>query len=66
MNFLALEFKKWNYVHMFLFQIAPNVILTDEEIEYRQKMEFQAFCDEENNFLRELGLIKDEEPLPET
>ena len=48
------------------FQIAPNVLLTDEEIEYRQKQEFQAFCDEENKFLRELGIITDDEPLPET
>lgn len=48
------------------FQIAPNVMLTDEEIEYCQKMEFQAFCDEENAFLRELGLIKDDDLLPET
>ena len=49
-----------------LLQIAPNVVLTDEEIEYRQKTEFQAFCEEENAFLRELGLIKDEElPIPE-
>ncbi|KAL4236475.1 WD repeat-containing protein 63 [Mactra antiquata] len=46
--------------------IAPNVVLTDEEIEYRQKMEFQAFQEAENNFLRELGILKDEEPLPET
>lgn len=46
--------------------IAPNVLLTDEEIEYRQKQEFQAFCDEENKFLRELGIITDDEPLPET
>ena len=48
-------------------QIAPNVILTDEEIEYRQKQEFGVFCDEETAFLRELGIIKDDdEPLPET
>lgn len=47
-------------------QIAPNVVLTDEEIEYRQKNEYLAFQDAENNFLRELGILKDDEPLPET
>ena len=55
-----------NTIPNLLLQIAPNVVLTDEEIEYRQKTEFQAFCEEENAFLRELGLIKDEElPIPE-
>ena len=48
------------------FQIAPNVQLTDEEVLYRQKMEYQAYLDEESNFLRELGLKDEtEEPLPE-
>ena len=43
------------------------MILTDDEIEYRQKQEFQAFTDEETAFLRELGILKEEEePLPET
>ncbi|XP_052776408.1 dynein axonemal intermediate chain 3-like isoform X2 [Mya arenaria] len=46
--------------------IAPNVVLTDEEIEYRQKNEYQLYMEQENNFLRELGIIKDDEPLPET
>ena len=47
-------------------QIAPNVQLTEEEINYRQKMEYQAYIDEESNFLRELGLKEEvEEPLPE-
>lgn len=47
--------------------IAPNVVLTDEEIEYRMKQEYQAYLDEEAAFLRELGLLKEEdEPLPET
>jgi hypothetical protein len=50
-----------------LFQIAPNVVLTDEEIVYRMKQEYIAFIEEENAFLRELGLkAEDEEPLPET
>ena len=50
-----------------ILQIAPNVILTDEEIEYRMKQEYQAYLDEESAFLRELGLLKEEdEPLPET
>lgn len=47
--------------------IAPNVILTDEEIEYRMKQEYHQFKEEEQAFLRELGLLKeDEEPLPAT
>ncbi|XP_045159985.2 dynein axonemal intermediate chain 3-like isoform X2 [Mercenaria mercenaria] len=46
--------------------IAPNVILTDEEIEYRQKMEYQAYVEVETNFLRELGILKEDDPLPET
>lgn len=42
-------------------------MLTDEEIEYRMKQEYQAYLDEEAAFLRELGLLKEEdEPLPET
>lgn len=48
------------------FQIAPNVVLTDEEIEMKQKQEYHAYQNEEYSFLRELGLLKeDEEPLPE-
>lgn len=47
--------------------IAPNVQLTDEEIEYRMKQEYHQFKEEETAFLRELGLLKEEEePLPET
>lgn len=47
--------------------IAPNVQLTDEEVEYRMKMEYNQFKEEEQSFLRELGLLKEEdEPLPET
>ncbi|KAK6180530.1 hypothetical protein SNE40_012670 [Patella caerulea] len=45
--------------------IAPNVVLTDEEIEIKQKIEYQAYLDEESSFLRELGLKDDSEPLPE-
>ncbi|ESP02449.1 hypothetical protein LOTGIDRAFT_199692 [Lottia gigantea] len=46
--------------------IAPNVVLTDEEIEIKQKIEYQNYLDEEASFLRELGLLKEEaEPLPE-
>lgn len=47
--------------------IAPNVQLTDEELEIRMKMEYKEYLDEEDKFLRELGL-KDEadEPLPST
>lgn len=46
--------------------IAPNVQLTDEEIEYRMKQEYAAYLDQESAFLRELGLKDDDEPLPET
>ncbi|CAC5422765.1 WD repeat-containing protein 63 [Mytilus coruscus] len=47
--------------------IAPNVVLTDEEVEYRMKQEYHQFKEEEQSFLRELGLLKEEdEPLPET
>ncbi|KAH3693237.1 hypothetical protein DPMN_192641 [Dreissena polymorpha] len=46
--------------------IAPNVLLTDEEIEYRLKLEYQAYMEAEGNFLRELGITKEEEPLPQT
>ena len=49
-----------------LLQIAPQVVLTDEEIEYRQKLEYQQYLDEEATFLRELGLKEEiEEPLPD-
>lgn len=41
--------------------IAPNVVLTDEEIEQKQKQEYQAYLKEEYNFLRELGIVKEEE-----
>ncbi|KAH3693259.1 hypothetical protein DPMN_192663 [Dreissena polymorpha] len=46
--------------------IAPNVLLTDEEIEYRLKLEYQTYMEAEGNFLRELGITKEEEPLPQT
>lgn len=46
--------------------IAPNVTLTDEEIEMKMKMEYKIYCDEEYSFLRELGIVKEEEEaLPE-
>ncbi|KAH3693258.1 hypothetical protein DPMN_192662 [Dreissena polymorpha] len=47
-------------------QIAPNVLLTDEGIEYRLKLEYQAYVEAEGNFLRELGITKEDEPLPQT
>ena len=47
-------------------QIAPNVVLTDDEILYRMKQEYAQFQEEESHFLRELGLKEEvEEPLPE-
>ena len=42
-----------------MFQIAPQVQLTDEEIEYRMKQEYQTYLEEEDKFLRELGLKED-------
>ncbi|XP_074640912.1 dynein axonemal intermediate chain 3-like [Tubulanus polymorphus] len=46
--------------------IAPNVVLTEEEILYKMKQEYQAYLDDESSFLRELGLKDDiDEPLPE-
>lgn len=44
-------------------QIAPQVILTDDEIEYRMRMEYQAYLEEETAFLRQLGLL-DELSIP--
>ena len=42
------------------------MVLTDEEIEYRMKMEYKAYEDEELQFLRDLGLKEEvEEPLPQ-
>ncbi|KAH3693250.1 hypothetical protein DPMN_192654 [Dreissena polymorpha] len=46
--------------------IAPNVLLTDEGIEYRLKLKYQANVEAERNFLRELGITKEDEPLPQT
>jgi hypothetical protein len=47
-------------------QIAPNVQLTDEEIEIRMKMEYHQYLEEENAMLRHLGLKDDvDEPLPQ-
>jgi WD40 repeat protein len=43
--------------------IAPQVVLSDEEIEHRMKLEYQAYLEEELIFMRELGLLK-EESLP--
>ena len=55
------------YLLIFFLQIAPNVVLSEEEIEYRLKQEYQQYVDEETSFLRELGILKEEdEPLPET
>lgn len=45
--------------------IAPNVSLTEEEIEQRQKMEFAAYLEEEAHFLRDLGLLKEGETQEE-
>ncbi|ELT93513.1 hypothetical protein CAPTEDRAFT_210544 [Capitella teleta] len=46
--------------------IAPNVTLTDEEVEQRMKMEYQQYMEEENSLLRQLGLKEEvEEPLPQ-
>ena len=47
-------------------QIAPHVTLTEEEVEYRMKQEYNAFLEEEASFLRSLGLKEEvEEALPQ-
>lgn len=52
---------------MFIFQIAPNVTMTDEEKESRDRNEYNLFQDDEKNFLRNLGILKeDDEILLET
>ena len=61
----------WNtqkyLVFIFSQQIAPNIQLTDEELEIRMRMEYKEYVDEEDKFLRELGLKDEqEEPLPST
>lgn len=38
-------------------QIAPQINLTDDEIEYRMRMEYQAYLEEETAFLRQLGIL---------
>ena len=51
----------------FVRQIAPQVFLTEDELEHRMKMEYQQFLEAEATFLRDLGLLKEEEEmLPET
>ena len=44
--------------------IAPAVVLSEEEIIAKMKMEYDAFIEEESAFLRELGIKDDDEPLP--
>ena len=51
----------------YCFQIAPQVVLTDEEIELRLKQEYQQYLEAEDKFLRDLGLKEDpEDVLPST
>lgn len=38
-------------------QIAPQINLTDDEIDYRMRMEYQAYLEEETAFLRHLGIL---------
>lgn len=42
--------------------------LTDEEKEMRDRNEYNAFLEDEKNFLRQLGILRDDEEitLPET
>lgn len=50
-----------------LHQIAPQIQLTDEEVEMRLKAEYQQYVEDESNFLRALGLKDDtEELIPES
>jgi len=47
---------------MLLFlQIAPNVSLSEEERDHRDRAEYHAFQEEERNFLRSLGILKEDE-----
>ena len=41
-------------------QIAPQISMTEEERDYRNKSEYNTFLAEEAVFLRSLGLLKDE------
>ena len=55
--------RKWPILTI---QIAPNVTLTEEEVDQRQRVEYAAFVEEENAFLRDLGLKEEEkEELPQ-
>ena len=48
-------------------QIAPQVLLTEDEMEYRMKQEYQQYLEAESTFLRDLGLLKeDDDMLAET
>lgn len=42
--------------------IAPQVVLTDDELEHRMKLEYEQYLEEESVFLRDLGLLKDDLP----
>ncbi|KAK2157176.1 hypothetical protein LSH36_196g03010 [Paralvinella palmiformis] len=44
--------------------IAPQVQLSDEEVEYRMKEEYEKYLKDEHKFLLDLGLIKEEEDEP--
>jgi len=41
-------------------QTAAQPALTDDEQEYQMKLEYQAYLEEEQTFLRDLGLLKDD------
>ncbi|XP_033738311.1 WD repeat-containing protein 63-like isoform X3 [Pecten maximus] len=65
-DFREIEKRELEQEHKRKMGIAPNIQLSEEEVEYRLKQEYAAYLDEENSFLRELGLKDDDEPLPET
>ena len=42
--------------------MAPQAVLTDDELEQRMKLEYEQYLEEETVFLRDLGLLKDDLP----
>lgn len=36
------------------------MVLSDEDLEHRMKLEYEAYLEEESVFLRDLGLVKDD------
>lgn len=47
------------YFYLSFFKIAPQVVLSDEEIEQRMRNDYQAYLGEEAAFLRSLGMAEE-------